>query len=331
MVKFLNDVSDEFIKRIETLNISNSTEKVNETVEVSITSEDETASSETVSEEETNSIPDLPEKVNEAVAIPVTSEDETDNNESVSEEETLSIPAASKDVSMEVDIPEEIKAIIRANKDISIVCHKIAVYLKMLSYEEFFENFLIEAFKLEEFEINWNNIKELLDIRHIKEPAKCTRTTVSTKIANMMKQHNIPSMGVKLFTILVVKYYKEYWKSSNNNEVKTEEVKPEETEKDKPFEGLPENAIFNEKISQMPRELAEVDKIKYIFNDALDSKVDYQFASKLYQILSDNDSENFEDALSFELRAEIAEAIYNVWPEVKVKDFLTSLKKFVFN
>lgn len=274
---------------------------------------------------EASIISDLPKKVNEAVA---SSAIPKKTKSKLVTEETLEVSSSSKKA-IEGDIPEEVKKIIRENKDITTLCHEMAVFFKMNSYESFFENYLKEAFYLKESEITLKNITNLLNKKGIQEPANGLQNTLSQKISKIMQNYNLPRMGLKTFIIFIINYYNEYWKTFCNEE-KSAECKEEENNVNTlVLKDLPENAEFNETMSKMPKDLTEIEKVKYVFR-ALHSEIDDEWANELVQILKHN-VENFDSMLGYEQRAKVATDISNIWQNVKVNEFLTSIKKIICN
>lgn len=272
-------------------------------------------------------IPSLPEKVNETVESSIIPKSTTKNSEAETTE-TIEVSHSSKRT-INGDIPEDVKRIIRENEDITILGHEIAVFLKMRSYESFFENYLKEAFYLNEFEITWKNITDLLNKKGIKAPTNTAQNILNKKIAQIMQKYNIQKMGLRTFTICIINYYNEFWKISCNAKKNAECESEEDGVNSFEFEDLPKNAEFNETMSKMSKDFTEVEKVKYIFN-ALHSEIDDEWANELVQLLKNN-FENFDNLLSFEQRAKIATDISNVWPNVKVERFLKNIKKIICN
>lgn len=277
-----------------------------------------------ITSKEINIISSLPEKADEAVENSAITEQTTRNREEETTETFEVLPSSRKTING--DIPEEVKKIIRENDDITVLGHQIAVFLKMKSYESFFENYLNEAFHLNKLEISWKNITDLLNKKGIKAPATTAQSILNSKVTKVMKKYNIPKMGLRTFTINVINYYNEFWKISCNTEKSTE--CEENVEHSLEFKELPENAEFNEKISKMPKNITEIEKVKYIFN-ALNSKIDDDWANEIAVLLLNSDFENLENLLNYEQRAKIATDINKIWNNAKVDDFLKIVKKII--
>lgn len=274
-------------------------------------------------------------------------EKKTENEEKTEETERVDTDKIKKETkknaTFDAELPEKVKEIIQNNSDKSEVAIQINNCLNAGIYANIFTALISN--KLNDFNVSiintYKDIENITDVGQLT--SKCN--AFSTGIKNRLKKIGYNGTATT-FLDDVFQYYNSIW-SNNKEEEKIEKQQSreesneddDETDEDDTIEvsevkekpkifkgliGLPPNKIVEQKLKQMPEDISKKEKIKYIFDKALNANISNDIVEDILKSL-----ENDKFVLTKTERMVIATAISRSYPGTKSEEFLKSLKEFI--